>query len=272
MRYLFKAIIYLGIGPLALLSCDAAFQGEGQFGSKNRRFAGGQQGKTPNDTNPNGTDGNPYDPNGGPSTPGDGTTPGGSIDVGTGIDTANYQPATLTVLRRDKSGNSDHDHRDIQIGYRVIGSARTELGTIPSNMNESIQVPRACPENGTVNVDISFITNDGRTHIATRNTTVGGPIGHRLAHNKILIGFEKESVNNYEETAYHNNDDLVIEIHCPAVKQLSAPNLCFDTRIIMYSSETCSSQSGKRICHISDLVNDKHTYKKDELGRQCNGS
>jgi len=277
-----KAITYTGILSLALLSCDAAFQGDGQFGSKNGRFSGGQQGAVPADgadsTNPNGTDGNPYGPgvdgdgNGIGTNTGIGDGSGGSINTGTGIDTADYQPATLTVLRRDLSHNNDDDHRDVQIGYKVVGSARTEIGAIPPGMTQTMQIPRACPENGTVEVDISFITNDGRTHNANKNTSVGGPIGHRMAENRILVGFEKDAVNNSGQRAYHNNDDLVVEIYCPGVKRLSAPNLCFDTRILTYPTKECSRQSGQLICHVSDLVNDKHTYSGDDLGRMCNGS
>jgi hypothetical protein len=121
-----------------------------------------------------------------------------------------------------------------------------------------MELKGVCVGRGETTLEIGF-SYDGAKVVPSKNTGAGGPIGHRLNDHSILVGFEKEGVNNYSETAYHNNDDLVVLFACPSGTKLSIKDLCIDTRI---PGTTPAN---------SDLVTDDITYSGDDLGRTCDG-
>lgn len=257
-------------------SCDNEFTGGGDGGIGKRFSGAGGDGKGDGNTpdvgeggdgigTGNGNNGgldNGAGNNGGIDDGEGGNLPGGGLDGGGGVDTRNYSPMTVEVLRRDRSIFDDHDHSHVTLAYQVIGGKRVESGVIGES-GDTFTIPRGCPPSGSVNAVIQFQTENGARVSPNKNNTVGGPIGYRLGPSQLLVGYENEAVNNPRETAYHNNDDLVLRFTCGTGAQLIINNLCIDQRIP---------------ANGMDLVNDDITYDNDEPprghgapARLCNG-
>lgn len=183
--------------------------------------------------------------------------PDGKLIEGGGETALVFNPLTIQIMRRD-SGSGHHGHGDVAINYEVEGRAQIK-GNSTQGKGGTKELGDACLQGGPTSLVISF-SYGGTTVRPHTNTYSGGPIGHRLSEHAILVGFEKEAVNNGGQTAYHNNDDLVVLLACPEGSQLSVKDLCIDTRI---PGTTAAN---------SDLTTDKITYSGDSLGRECKGT
>jgi hypothetical protein len=167
-----------------------------------------------------------------------------------------HMPLNTKIMRRDK-GSGDHGHDNVSVSFRVEGREDVK-GSSLQKKGQSMELKGVCVVGGETMLEIGF-SYGGAKVVPSKNTGAGGPIGHRLNDHAILVGFEKEGVNNGSETAYHNNDDLVVLFACPSGTKLSIKDLCIDTRI---PGTTPAN---------SDLVTDDITYSGDELGRSCDG-
>jgi hypothetical protein len=272
-RYHPIIISMLLIAAAAQLSCSSDFMSGGSGSGGTKKFSGG-------DDNPGTDNANPSNPNNGKFGTGttttiDGTNAGGNgVNQSGGVDTRLYKPVIVTVHRRECStsnnegsncdGGSD-DQSDVAIEYQVIGANKTEKGTIPGEAR-SFEIPRACPDNGTVNIELTFVVGSSGRYKPNKQL-VGGPIGFRRDDKTIWVGFEKDEVGGRGN--YHNNDDMVLEFKCENSKRLNIPAMCFDQNI----PNRPGTRAGKSFSGPgSDLITDVGTYRDSEFQRVCNGS
>ena len=204
--------------------------------------------------------GGPLDPDT-PEYPGDPLNPEGSgeLVIDEGESKIVLKPMTVKVMRRDTGGGAKYDHSDVNTKFNLVGYERIKSSTQGSEGSSSQW--SACLEGGSTQIEVSFVYG-GIEVKPTKSKYSGGPIGHRLSENAILVGFEKEAHNDGGQTAYHNNDDLVILFECPRGFKLSIKDLCIDDRI---PGTTATN---------SDLVTDEKFLSGDSMpgggpGRLC---
>lgn len=243
----------VSIISLATLVWMTACDSTSFSGSSVQRYGsiGGETGK-----------GGPLDPD----TPGDPLNPEGSDElvIDEGESKIVLKPMTVKVMRRDKDFGPEHDHTNVNTKFNLVGYERIKSSTLGAEGSPPSQW-LACVEGGSSQIEVSF-EYDGIEVKPSKETSRGGPIGQRLNDRTILVGFEKKGVNSFSETAYHNNDDLVVLFQCPEGTKLSIKDLCIDNRI---------PQSSKP--ENSDLVTDKLSLSGDDMpnghapGRRCDG-
>lgn len=243
-----KFLFYIAI-CLVFASCDAAFSGGGFSGGGGGSNQLGDQAPGPDQTNPNPT------PDQQPPT-----TDIGDLVPGSGGDRLDFQDMTAIGKRLDGGLFSDNDHSNVQIRFYV--NASTNAGTTSyqswPETKKSVTLEKACPPAGattTLYVEILDTRLQPSPVKPSKRTNAGGPIGYQIDDQNVLMGYEREGVNNFEQISYHNNDDAVIQFSCPQGSgKIVIENLCLDQRIP---------------ANGSDLHSDNETHFDDSFGRMC---